>query len=352
MADKVRFGILGLGMGRGKAEICTKTEGAELVAICDIWEERALETKEKLGVEWIRDFDEMLERKDIDVIGIWSPSGMHSSMAVKALEAGKHTCVTKPMDLHTDICDKAIKLANQKNLVLAVDFDSRYRPINHKIRNAVRSGTIGDLILAEARIKWYRAQQYYDSGMPEAWRSKLVTEGGSLANQAVHFVDLLQWWVGPMNKVVGKRGTFNHTMETEDATASLFELESGAFGSILTTTCSYPGLGSAIEITGTKGTISWKDQKIDLFQAAMPKKVDDKNKASYDADFKVELEPKDFDVEDFEAPEDLPANIIEDMVRAVRDGKPVQCDGNEGRKSVEIVESVYNSSDKGKWITL
>ena len=352
MPNSVRFGVVGLGMGMGRAEICTRTDGAELVAVCDIWEERARAAVAKFDCEWIPDYEQMLARKDIDAIGIWSPSGMHASMAIKALQAGKHAFMTKPMDINTSICDQAIKEAESRDLVLAVDFDSRYRPINHRIKSALSSGAIGDPVLVDLRMKWYRSQTYYNSGKPEAWRSKLSTEGGSMANQAVHYIDLLQWWLGPVKRVIGKKGTFNHAIDTEDASVALIELASGAYGSLMTTTSSFPDIGTALAVTGKTGTLSWQDQGIELFKAARSVGAGDPKKAAYDASFAVEAEAVDLNIEDFGAPDDLPDGIFDDMVHAIRDGKPVQCDGHEGRKSVAIFEAVYETSDTGSWLDI
>jgi predicted dehydrogenase len=277
---------------------------------------------------------------------------MHSSMAVEALEAGKHVCMTKPMDIETSICDKAIEIAENKGLTLGVDFGSRYSAINHQIRSAVQSGAIGKIVLADLRMKWYRAQTYYDSGMPEGWRSRMETERGSLANQAVHYLDLMQWWLGPVEKVVGKRGTFAHDIETEDASAAVIQFASGALGSVATTTASFPNLGTAMELTGSSGTLSWQDQGITRFVAAKGINADAHKKASYDAAFAVEAEPEELDPVDFEVPEDLPENIFADMVGAIRDGKPLQCDGREGRKSVALFEAIYRSSDQESWVRL
>lgn len=352
MGDTVRFGIIGLGMGMGRARSCMETAGAELVAVSDIWEERAKAAQEEFACEWIRDYHDLLSRSDIDVIGVWSPSGMHSSMAIEALEAGKHVCMTKPMDIETEICDRAIKKADEKGLVLAVDFDSRYRPVNHRIRNALQTGAIGKIALADLRMKWYRTQGYYDSGKPEGWRCRMATERGSMANQAVHFLDLIQWWMGPVEKVVGKRGTFAHEIETEDTSVAILQFASGTLGSIATTTCSFPNLGTTVEFTGSKGTMTWQDQGITRFVAASVPDSAGESGASYDQAFAVNAEPVELDIESFESPKDLPAGIMEDMVHAVRDGKPVQCDGREGRKSVALFEAVYDSSDSGIWTTV
>jgi len=353
MADEVRFAIVGLGMGRDRAEKCSQTPGARLVAVCDIWEQRGRAVEEALGVEWLRDYRDLLARDDIDVVGIWTPSGLHCSMAVQALNAGKHVCMTKPMDIRVAACNAAIQAAEANDLVLAVDFESRYKAVNHQICDALQSGALGDIIFGDLRVKWFRSQDYYGIGMPEGWRGRLETEGGSLANQAVHFVDLLQWWLGPVERAVGNAGTFAHDIETEDASISLLQFGSGTQAVVLTTTCSFPDLGTVIEITGARGTMSWQDQELTIFEATQIPDVDGGRRPDYvrpeDAERPeaVQLEP-----DDFAAPDELPANIIEDMVWAVRDGKPVQCDGREGRKTVQIIEAVYESSRTGDWVDI
>ena len=353
MPDEVRFAIVGLGMGRDRAEKCSETAGARLVVVCDSWEERGRAMEEALDVEWMRDYQDVLTRDDIDVVGIWTPSGMHCSMAVEALNAGKHVCMTKPMDIRVAACDAAIEAAEANDLVLAIDFESRYEVVNHQIGAALQSGALGDIIFGDLRVKWFRSQDYYGIGMPEGWRGRLETEGGSLANQAIHYVDLLQWWLGPVERVVGNAGTFAHDIETEDASISLLQFASGTQAAVLTTTCSFPDLGTVIEITGTRGTMSWKDQEITIFEATRTPDVDGGRRPDYvrpeDAEQpeSVQLQP-----DDFAAPDGLPANIIEDMVGAVVEGKPVQCDGYEGRKTVQIIEAVYESSRTGDWVDI
>jgi len=268
---------------------------------------------------------------------------------VKALQAGKHCFSTKPMDITVEACDSVIKAAEATGLVFAVDFDSRYNKVNYQIRDAVQSGAIGAIILGDLRMKWFRAQDYYNTGYPEGWRGRVATEGGSLANQAVHYLDLLQWWLGPVESVFGRRGTFAHDIETEDTTASMLQFASGAVGMVISTTCSFPDLGSTIEITGTTGTLTWLDQEIIRFTAASSANVGVGDQPQYvlpeDAPTPEEVE---LDPEDFAAPDDLPANIVEDMLAAINEGKPVQCDGYEGRKTVELFEAVYESSDTGE----
>ena len=181
MADEIRFGIVGLGMGANRADIASKTEGVKLACVCDIVEENAKRVAEKYGCAYETDYEKMLQRDDIDAVGVMSPSGLHAEFAIMAAKAGKHVYTTKPMDILVEKCDELIETAKKAGVVLAVDFGERYLPANKRVRKAIQSGLMGKMFLADLRMKWYRAQSYYDGGSPAGWRSKRRYEGGSAA---------------------------------------------------------------------------------------------------------------------------------------------------------------------------
>jgi len=330
-SDVVRFGIVGLGMGRNRAEIAARTPGAKLVCVCDILEDKVREVAERLECEWCTEYEDLLARKDIDVIGVMTPSGMHADFAMQAVQAGKHTFTTKPMDIKVEKCDALIEAAEKAGVVLAVDFDSRYVPSNHQIRMGIQSGKLGKILFGDLRMKWLRKQSYYDGGSPAGWRSRKATEGGSVANQGVHFVDLLQWFLGPVASVYGRIGTWTHQIETEDATMAMLTFKSGAWGLIHTTTCNVPSLGTTIEISGDGGTLVWKDNKVTLWHS--------------------ETDPEST-LDAFEVDPNLPHNIIEDMISAITKGTNIAVDGYEGRKSVQIFNAIYESARTGKIVEL
>ena len=331
MPDEVRFGILGLGVGSSRAKIAANTPGARLVCVCDLQEEKVKATAEELGCDWTTDYKEMFGRDDIDAIGTFTPSGTHADFAIQAIEAGKHAFTTKPMDISLEKCDKLIETAKNAGIVLAVDFGRRYQPINHQICMAIEAGRLGNIILGDLRMKWYRAQSYYDGGWPPGWRSRRTTEGGSAANQGVHSIDQLQWFLGNVKTVQGRSGTFTHEIETEDCSVAILTFENGAFGIIQTMTCSYPNLGTTIQVSGSKGTLT----------------LDKSGEVIY------ELEGvENPSLDEFEVNPNLPGNIIEDMIGAIVHGRPVIVDGEEGRKSVAIFNAIYESSRTGKIIEL
>ena len=327
MAKEVGFGILGLGRGRKTAQTAVQTAGANLVCVCDLQEEKVKATAQELDCDWTTSYDRMLARDDIDAIGVYTSSGTHADFANQAVAAGKHVFVTKPMDIDIDKCDRLIEAAKKANLVLAVDFIRRYRKIDHQVRKAVADGLIGNVILGDLRMKWYRGQSYYDGGWPAGWRSRSSTEGGSAANQGVHSIDQLQWFMGDVKTVQGRCGTFNHEIETEDCSVGILTFASGAFGMIQTTTCSYPSLGTTLQINGSKGTITMDKS------GAVGLVIEGQEGATID---QVEIET------------DFPDNIIEDVVGAIIDGQPIMVSGEEGRKSVAIFTAIYESSRTGR----
>lgn len=349
MKGPVRFAIVGLGMGRKRAEACAGTPNAALTAVCDTDAARGREAASTLGVEWVSDFDALIRRDDVDVIGLWTPSGTHADLAVRAIAAGKHVCMTKPMDIRTEACDRAIASAEKAGRTLAIDFDCRYEPVYHRIADALRQGALGDILLVDLRMKWYRSQDYYDAG--DGWRSRTLNEGGSLSNQAVHFLDLLLWWFGPAKRVIGQSGTFGHKIDTEDATLAIVEFASGARASILVTTCNYPQMGTSIEITGRKGSLIIKDGEIQLFRV-LPDTTEAASASSgYQAQF-AEREGVDLAIDGFSSPLTLPRNIFADVSAHLLTGTSLQCDAFEARRSVELFESIYTSSREGQWVTI
>ena len=323
--DEIRFGIIGLGRGRHGVKAIMETEGARLMVVCDLQEDKAKKMAEENGCDWTIEYEDLLTRKDIDVIGIYTSSGTHCQIATEALNAGKHAYVTKPMDIRVDDCNVAIDTADKTGLVLAVDFGRRYDEQFRRMARDIRNGKIGRILVADLRIKWFRTQEYYEGGYPPGWRKSTRTEGGSASNQGVHGIDLFMWLIGKIRDVYGKKLTLNHNMETEDATASILTLEDGGIGTIVSTTCATPPSGDMIEINGDKGTIYWNAK-------AQP--------------YESKEEEKEVSTGG------IGNNIIEDMILAINKGIPPSVDGREGRKSVELIEAIYKSSETGKVIPL
>ncbi len=330
--DPVRFGIIGLGVGKSRVKQAATTAGAELVAVCDLQEELAAAQAAEYGCDWHTDHRSLLERQDIDAVGIFTPSGTHGDLAIESLQAGKHTFTTKPMDVTTAKIDQVLAAAEASGQLLAVDFQRRYELSTRLIKQAIDAGRIGRPIFGDFRLKWYRADSYFAGGNPPGWRGTWQYDGGgSAANQGIHGIDQTLWFMGPVQSVRARINIFNHDIETEDALEALVTYASGAWGIIQTTTTVYGGLGHEHEIHGTGGTIQMRQEDITMWAF-----VDDPDGGPPDP---AQLPPG-------------PSNIIEDMIGALRDGKPVACSGPEGRRSVELLEAMYTSAREDREVTL
>jgi predicted dehydrogenase len=326
MGDAIGFIVVGLGMGRNRAKMVKQTEGAKLVGVVDINEERAKKVAEELNCEWHTDFRTFLDRPDVHVVWVMTPSGLHADIAVPSLEAGKHVIVTKPMEVTLERADAMIEAAERNKKLLLVDFDMRYLKGAWQIRKAVADGLFGKLILLEGRLKWYRSQEYYSkSGWRGTWR---YDGGGSLANQTIHLIDQLVWIGGEVECVEAARiGVFAHEIETEDLGVAIFRFRNGALGTVLGTTTFPKDAYAVVEVHGDKGG------------------------AIMDVNGQVRWFFRD---ESVTPPEIEPpfANSAENMVAAIKNGAPLICDGREGRKSLELLTAIYKSAQTGHCIIL
>lgn len=348
----IRFGIVGMGVGRSRARMVLEAPGAKLVAIFD----RRQENARKLAAEWGCDaapsFDDLIHRDDIDVVGIFTPSGTHADLAIQAMRAGKHAISTKPPDVSTEKVDAMAAAVRDFGRLCAIDFGSRYEDDVRKVKLAIEAGRLGRPIFGDMRLKWWRSQSYYDGGDPPGWRGTWAMDGGgSLANQGIHDLDLLQWFMGKVTSVRARINIFSHRIETEDACQAFLEFESGAWGLIETTTTVWGGLGRAIELHGTNGTIALYDRGIGAWRFRDEEEGPEPEYGAGSAGPMAEAgvaegrearsrwEPQ--------LPADRPRNVIQDVVSALTRGTPVACPPEEGRKSVAILEAVYRSARRG-----
>ncbi len=353
----VRFGIAGMGVGRSRARMALQAPGAQLTAIFD----RRPDTARALAQEWgcaaAGSFEELINRHDVDVVGVFTPSGTHGDLCIQAMRAGKHAISTKPPDVSTEKVDAMASAAKDFGRLLAIDFGSRYDDNVRKVQAAIAAGRLGQPIFGDMRLKWWRSQSYFDGGDPPGWRGTWAMDGGgSLANQGIHDLDLLQWFMGRVKTVRARTRVFSHRIETEDACQALLDFENGAWGLIETTTTVWAGLGRAIEVHGTNGTIGLYDRGIGAWHFKDEAEGPEPEYGAGSAGPMVEAgvseggtaasrpprakwEPS--------LPEHRPQNVIQDVVSALTRGTSLACPPEEGRKSVAILEAVYRSARRG-----
>ena len=199
--DKIRFGIVGCGViSSWHAKAVTAAEDAELVACCDIIPERA----EKLAGEFnapkvYTDYCEMMDSGEVDAVCVCTPSGMHGDVTIAAAERGKHVMCEKPIDIKLARIDEMIAARKKNKVKLGVIFQRRTSPLWHKVKKTIDEGRLGKMVLGDAYLKYFRSQEYYDSG---DWRGTWELDGGgALMNQGVHLIDILRWIMGPVETI-------------------------------------------------------------------------------------------------------------------------------------------------------
>lgn len=330
MDGKVGFGVVGLGMGMHHCRTIMQKDNAKLVGVADISEEKGRQAESAFGVPWFKDVEGLLEVPDLDVVFVAVPSGLHAEVGMKAAQAGKHVLCEKPLEITLDKADALIRACDEAGVLLGVNFPNRYKPEVLKVKRALDDGLFGNLLFCESRQKWYRTQAYYDAG---GWRGTWAMDGGgALMNQAIHSIDLLQWFGGEITEVTGHIAVVGHRIETEDLGMGIVKFSRGARGMILGTTVAYPGFDSVIELNGDRGTVCLRDYEIDSVHI----KGTDDGRALLDG---IEVD-------------DMPADAVDDMVRAIQTGGSPLVDGPEGRKAVELILAIYASSQRRRPVNM
>ena len=254
------FGIVGTGViAETHAKAIAALPNAHLVAVTDVRPDSLAAFAAAHGCAAEPDLAALVARDDVEVVSVCVPSGLHAEVGIQAAAAGKHLVVEKPIEVTLAAADSLIKAADAFGVALTVISQHRFDPGLVELRRLLDDGALGDLVLGEAKTKWYRTQEYYDSA---TWRGTVAFDGGALLNQGVHYVDLLRWCMGPVAQVTAVSATRTHQMEAEDTALALIRFTSGAVGTIVASTAVYPGFAQQLEITGTNGTVIIEDGDI------------------------------------------------------------------------------------------
>lgn len=331
------FGIAGWGnIASHHAKSIAELENCKLIGGVSTQERKRRAMKEAFGMVGFDSFTEMLRQPEIDVICICTPSGYHLEYALQAAIAGKHLIIEKPLEITLSRAREIIKACRENGVKLSCIFQNRFSDDYEKALKAAREGQLGKLILGNAYIKWYRDQAYYDSA---AWRGTLQGDGGAaLINQGIHTIDLLQNIMGPVKTVFGTTRTMSHNIEGEDLGVAILEFENGALGTIEGSTSIYQGYPERLEIHGTDGSIVLESGRIVSWKTAedkfgKPEPAEDFGDGSSD--------PMAIGYQ-------LHKKQILDMANAIWNNEKPAVDGEEGLKSLQIVEAIYQSARTGE----
>ena len=334
-ARTFRIGLVGCGrISKSHFDALRKVDGLALSAVCDMDAERAARAGEEQGVPSYRSLDEMLRAGDVDVVTICTPSGLHSAHGIAAAQAGKHVVTEKPMSLSLRQADELVRACDDAGVQLFVVKQNRLNPPIQLLKRAVDKGRFGRIFMANVTVRWQRPQEYYDA---EPWRGTWEFDGGAIMNQASHYVDLMQWLVGPVESVMGKTATQARRIEAEDSGIGILKFRSGALGVIEVNVLTYPrNFEGSITIIGERGTVKIGGTAVN--------RVEHWTFAEYDDDDKL-----------VEAANTNPPNVYgfghegyyRNVLAVLRGGAKPETDGRAGRKSLELILGVYESAKTG-----
>lgn len=350
MPEPLRFGIIGGGViGPTHAEAIRSLPDTELVAIADVIPGRAQKITDKFGGVPYTTIEDMLQREQLDIVTVCTPSGMHGEHACMVMRSGRHVIVEKPMDITHAAIEEMLRVQQEHGVKLAVISQHRFDVATMQIHTLVEEQAFGRLVLGNAIVPWWRSQQYYDSG---AWRGTWQLDGGGvLMNQGIHTVDLLQWLMGPVKSIYAYTDTLAHHMETEDVAVAVLRFTNGALGTITATTAAYPGMATRVEIFGAKGSAVIENDKLGYLHLARDEK---EAIGAYGATAQVSKPVEGESTASNPAALSVQSHALQfaDMMRAVRENGTPLVDGQAARRPVEIILGIYESARTRKEVFL
>jgi UDP-N-acetyl-2-amino-2-deoxyglucuronate dehydrogenase len=347
---EIGFAIVGCGMiARFHARALAEIPGTRIAALVGHHPGSAEKLRDELHLKaaCFADLPAALAHPGVDVVVVCTPSGGHLEIAIAAANAKKHVVVEKPLEITPERCDRIIAACDANRVRLGTIFPSRFSEANIELKKAVETGRLGRVTLGETTCKWWRSQEYYDSG---GWRGTWALDGGgALMNQAVHNVDLLLWLMGPATHVSGFTATLAHErIEVEDTAVAVLRFESGALGVIQAATSIHPGYPKTMAIHGDRGSavveqddiIKWDFEPSFPGDDAIRLRFARSSGTSGGASDPTAISHRGHRLQ------------LAEFVEAIRDDRPPAIDGREGRKSVAVICAIYEAARTGTSVTI
>ena len=338
----LNFALVGCGrIAKRHSELLglNQINGARLVAVCDVASEKAQKLGTQFAVPFYDDMHKMMAQEDIDVVVVLTESGNHARDTIALASYGKHIVVEKPMALTLDDADAMIAACDHLGAKLFVVKQNRFNVPVVKLREALEQGRFGRLIMGTVRVRWCRRQDYYDQ---DTWRGTWAMDGGVLTNQASHHIDLLEWMMGEVESVFALGSTALADIEAEDTAVVTLKFRNGALGVIEATTATRPkDLEGSISILGEGGSAEvagFAVNEMRTWAFADPHPDDDIME-------KYSVNPPNVYGFGHQA-------YYEHVVNCIANYGPNLVDGLEGRKSLELINAIYESIETGKQVRL
>ena len=338
---KVRFALAGCGRIASNhiESVGRHSERAEWVAVCDSDAAALAAAVQRTGARGYASYTQMLEQAAADCVVLATPSGQHPAQASEAAQAGRHVMTEKPMATRWADGLAMVKACDDAGVRLFVVKQNRRNRTLQLLRQAIGQGRFGRVYMVTVNVFWSRPQSYYDSA---AWRGTWEFDGGAFMNQASHYVDLLDWLIGPVESVMAYTGTLARNIEVEDTGVAALKWRNGAMGSINVTMLAHPkNYEGSITVLGETGTVRIGGvavNQIEHWEFAQPHEMDQHlDDASYQTT----------SVYGFGHP-----LYYDNVIRTLRGECEPETDGREGLKSLELLIAMYRSARDGKRVNL
>jgi len=331
--SKIKFGVVGQGhIGKRHAEMVRRNPACELVAICDSLPQQELGLGD-LKERFYSSIEEMLTaHPEIEVVCVCTPNGLHAGHALKALEAGKHVVVEKPMALSKADCEKVIHTALDYNKTVFCVMQNRYSPPSVWLKEITENKVLGDIYMVQLNCYWNRDERYYKPG---GWKGTQALDGGTLFTQFSHWIDIMYWLFGDIKNIQAKFADFNHQHSTafEDSGFVSFDFVNGGMGSINYSTAVWDrNLESSLTIVGSKGSVKVGGQYMDQIEVC--------NIKDYSMPVLAETNPAN-DYGAYKGSANNHHNVIENVVDTIKGNNKITTNALQGLKVVDIIERIY-----------
>jgi len=345
MARTLNVVVVGLGMGGHHCLAIQGAKGAHLAGVCDLDEGRLAKAAKTYGAKPYRRYADVLKDNDVDVVAIVTESGKHARMGIQAARAGKHMIMEKPIDVTPSAIQRLEDAVAAAGVKVGCIFQSRMDNCNILLKKAIDKGKLGKLIGAHAHLPWFRADSYFE-GPHGTWRATWKMDGGgSMMNQGIHTIDLVQWLAGPVESVCGFYDVHNHDVEAEDQVVACLKFANGALGTFYSTTCCVPEGAQRVYLYGAKGSFSTHGSTLESYEAGGPKERERMMRlfGGQNKDDAIARDP-------MAVSADGHLLIIEDLVRAIRTDRDPVIPLASAKHAVEIACAIYKSARTGKTV--
>lgn len=338
---KIRFAIVGCGrIAKNHFDaIQSYADNAEIVSVCDVDPSALDNTATQTQAKAYTTLPALLDDTNADIVVLTTPSGLHSTQAIEVAASGRHVVTEKPMATRWHDGVRMVKACDEANVHLFVVKQNRRNPPLQLLKNAIDEHRFGKIYMVNVNVFWTRPQEYYDSAR---WRGTWEFDGGAFMNQASHYIDLLDWLIGPIESVQAYTGTLARRIEVEDTGVMSVKWRSGALGSVNVTMLTYPkNLEGSITILGEKGTVRIGGvavNEIQQWEFETPNKADETiQQANYTTGSVYGFGHKLY---------------YQNVIDVLRGEATPHTDGREGLKSLEVLIAAYLSARDGKRIAL